>query len=43
MTRKVDVEPDYYGFEVDDKFVVGYGLDYDGYFRNLRYIGYKEV
>lgn len=43
ITRKVDVEPDYYGFEVDDKFVVGYGLDYDGYYRNLRYIGYKEV
>jgi hypoxanthine phosphoribosyltransferase len=42
ITRKVDVEPDYYGFEVDDKFVVGYGLDYDGYYRNLRYIGYKE-
>ncbi|MBQ8668477.1 hypoxanthine phosphoribosyltransferase [bacterium] len=42
ITRKVEVEPDYYGFDVDDKFVVGYGLDYDGYFRNLRYIGYKE-
>ena len=42
ITRKVDVEPDYYGFDVDDKFVVGYGLDYDGYFRNLKYIGYKE-
>lgn len=42
-TRKVEVEPDYYGFDVDDKFVVGYGLDYDGYFRNLRYIGYKEI
>ena len=41
ITRKVDVEPDYYGFEVDDKFVVGYGLDYDGLYRNLRYIGYK--
>ena len=43
ITRKVEVEPDYYGFDVDDKFVVGYGLDYDGYFRNLKYIGYKEV
>ena len=43
ITRKVDIEPDYYGFEVDDKFVIGYGLDYDGYYRNLRYIGYKEM
>lgn len=43
ITRKVDVEPDYYGFDVDDKFVVGYGLDFDGYFRNLKYIGYKEM
>lgn len=42
ITRKVDIEPDFYGFDVDDKFVVGYGLDYDGYFRNLKYIGYKE-
>lgn len=41
ITRKVDIEPDCYGFEIDDKFVVGYGLDYDGYFRNLKYIGYK--
>lgn len=43
ITRKVDIEPDYYGFDVDDKFVVGYGLDFDGYFRNLKYIGYKEM
>ena len=42
ITRKVDIEPDYYGFEVDDKFLVGYGLDYEGYYRNLRYIGYVE-
>lgn len=42
ITRQTDVEPDYYGFEVDDKFLVGYGLDYDGYYRNLKYIGYIE-
>ncbi|MBP3925090.1 hypoxanthine phosphoribosyltransferase [bacterium] len=42
ITRKVDVEPDYYGFDIDDKFVVGYGLDYEGYYRNLKYIGYAE-
>lgn len=42
ITRKTDIEPDYYGFEIDDKFVVGYGLDYEGYMRNLTFIGYKE-
>ena len=42
IARKADIEPDYYGFEVDDKFVVGYGLDYEGYFRNLPYVGYFE-
>ena len=41
--REVDINPDLFGFEVDDKFLVGYGLDYDGYYRNLRYIGYLEV
>ena len=38
--RQIDIEPDLYGFEIDDKFVVGYGLDYKGYFRNLPYIGF---
>ncbi len=42
IARKIPIEPDYYGFEVDDKFVVGYGLDYEGYMRNLPYIGYFE-
>ncbi len=38
--RQAEIEPDFYGFEIDDKFVVGYGLDYKGYFRNLPYIAY---
>ncbi len=42
VARVTDVEPDYYGFEVDDKFLIGYGLDYDGYYRNLTYIGYTD-
>lgn len=38
--RKIDIEPDFYGFEIDDKFIAGYGMDYKGFFRNLPYIGY---
>jgi len=38
--RQEHVNIDFRGFEIDDKFVVGYGLDYMGYFRNLPYIGY---
>lgn len=41
-SRVANIEPDYYGFEVDDKFLVGYGLDDEGYCRNLTYIGYKN-
>lgn len=37
--RKVEVPLDYIGFEIPDRFVVGYGLDYRGYYRNLPYIG----
>lgn len=33
--RDEDVSADYAGFDIADDFVVGYGLDYDGYFRNL--------
>lgn len=41
--RKTSIEADYVGFEVDNKFVIGYGLDFNGNFRNLPYIGYVEV
>jgi hypoxanthine phosphoribosyltransferase len=36
--REVEIPLDYIGFEIPDKFVVGYGLDYDDKFRNLPYI-----
>jgi len=39
VRRLVDVPLKYIGFEVPDEFVVGYGLDYDGEFRNLPFIG----
>ena len=35
VDRQVEVRPQYVGFEIPDEFVVGYGLDYDGFFRNL--------
>ena len=41
--RVVDVDADFSGFVVDDKFLVGDGLDFEGYYRNIPYIGYVDV
>jgi hypoxanthine phosphoribosyltransferase len=40
--RKIDVTVDYIGFTIEDRFVVGYGLDYAEQYRNLPYIGVLE-
>ncbi|MBR1866886.1 MAG: hypoxanthine phosphoribosyltransferase [Lachnospiraceae bacterium] len=37
--RTVEIQADYYGFEIPDRFVVGYGLDYAQRHRNLPYVG----
>jgi hypoxanthine phosphoribosyltransferase len=37
--RQVQVKVEYIGFEIEDRFVVGYGLDYAEQYRNLPYIG----
>lgn len=40
--RVMELKVDYIGFAIEDKFVVGYGLDYNEKYRNLPYIGYIE-
>lgn len=37
--RVVEIKSDYCGFEIEDLFVIGYGLDYNQEYRNLPYIG----
>lgn len=37
--RKVQVPVEYIGFEIEDHFVVGYGLDFEGIYRNLPFVG----
>lgn len=37
--REFDVNVEYYGYKVPNEFLVGYGLDYNGYYRNLPYVG----
>jgi len=41
--REVDVPIKYCGFEIPDKFVFGYGLDMDEYYRNLPFIGVVDL
>jgi hypoxanthine phosphoribosyltransferase len=37
--RLVEIPVDYTGFTIEDRFVVGYGLDFGEFYRNLRYVG----
>lgn len=41
--REVEVNVDYNGFNIPDKFVVGFGLDYDQHYRNLPYVGVLSI
>lgn len=37
--RVVEITPKYRGFEIEDKFVIGYGLDYNESYRNIPFVG----
>lgn len=39
---KVNFKPDFVGFKIPNDFVIGYGLDYQGFYRNLPYIARVE-
>ena len=41
--RNKGIEADFVGFTIPDRFVIGYGLDYDNHFRELPFIGYVEI
>lgn len=41
--RAEQVDADYIGFRIGDEFVVGYGLDYQGKYRNLPYVGVLKL
>ncbi len=41
--RAEEVEANYIGFQINDEFVVGYGLDYKGKYRNLPYVGVLKL
>lgn len=40
--RKVEVPIDFTGFKIPNKYIVGYGFDYDNSYRNIPYIGYMK-
>ena len=39
IDRQLNIEPDYKAFDIENEFVVGFGMDYNGLYRNLPYIG----
>lgn len=41
--RTVDCEADFKAFDIDDEFVIGYGLDFQGRYRNLPYVGVMKT
>ena len=41
--RTRDIKTNYVGFEIANEFVVGYGLDYKEYYRNLPYVGILDI
>jgi len=41
--REVDIQLDYVGFDIEDKFVFGYGLDLDEYYRDLPFVGVVDL
>lgn len=41
--REVDIHLDYVGFNIEDKFVFGYGLDLDEYYRDLPFVGVVDL
>lgn len=41
--RKIEMHVDYIGFDIEDKYVFGYGLDLDEHFRNLPFIGVVDA
>ncbi len=41
--REIEINADFVGFTIPDKFVVGYGLDYANYYRELPYVGVLDI